>query len=294
LEGIQGGRVLLVEDNEINQQIAFEMLTDAGLVVEIADNGLIAMQKVTQTRFDVVLMDMQMPVMGGLDASRAIRAMPGFDALPIIAMTANAMQADRDSCAEAGMNDFVTKPFEPVILMATLARWIQPRTDGAHDLAAPDAPIASNAGTDVSETTAPERDLPIDIVGLDSALGLRRMLGKPTLYRRMLHQFAQGQRHAFAQLRAALQAGDAQTAERIAHTVKGLAGNIGATALQALAGQVEQDIHNGAWKTTPPPAWSPFEQALDALTSALLQRMPLDPPERLHGPTSTGFTAQHM
>jgi HPt (histidine-containing phosphotransfer) domain-containing protein len=110
----------------------------------------------------------------------------------------------------------------------------------------------------------------------------------------MLHQFAQGQRHAFAQLRAALQAGDAQTAERIAHTVKGLAGNIGATALQALAGQVEQDIHNGAWKTTPPPAWSPFEQALDALTSALLQRMPLDPPERLHGPTSTGFTAQHM
>ena len=124
-ESLFGTRILLVEDNELNQQVASELLTDLGMEVEIAENGEIAVEKIQSGYYDLVLMDMQMPVMDGLTATTEIRKL-GFDQLPIIAMTANAMQADRDRCTQVGMNDYVTKPMDFDALVATLLRWVTP------------------------------------------------------------------------------------------------------------------------------------------------------------------------
>jgi two-component system sensor histidine kinase/response regulator len=123
LQAIQGARVLLVEDNDINQIIASEILTDEGLVVDIAADGLIAVEMVQAQHYDIVLMDMQMPVMGGVEATIEIRKLGRFEALPIVAMTANVMEQDRQRCLAAGMNDFVSKPFEAEELWRVLLRW---------------------------------------------------------------------------------------------------------------------------------------------------------------------------
>jgi two-component system, sensor histidine kinase and response regulator len=120
-----GTRVLLVEDNEINQLVAQEILRDAGYIVEVAENGRIAVDMVQQRDWDVVLMDMQMPVMDGLEATQCIRKLANRASLPIIAMTANAMQRDRERCLAAGMNDFVTKPVDPEELFKVLMKWAQ-------------------------------------------------------------------------------------------------------------------------------------------------------------------------
>ncbi|NPC55117.1 response regulator [Caenimonas soli] len=128
LASIQGARVLLVEDNDINQIVASEILMDAGLVVDIAADGRIAIDMVQANPYDIVLMDMQMPVMDGLEATIEIRKLGRFDALPIVAMTANAMAQDRQRCLDAGMNDFVSKPIEPDELWRTLLRWVGTRT----------------------------------------------------------------------------------------------------------------------------------------------------------------------
>jgi two-component system sensor histidine kinase/response regulator len=133
LAGIQGARILLVEDNELNQEVASEILTDAGFMVEIAANGQIAVDKVRQAAdaadaaYDIVLMDMQMPVLDGIGATLEIRKDERFKTLPIVAMTANAMQQDKERCLTAGMVDFVTKPIEPDQLWAALRRWIKPK-----------------------------------------------------------------------------------------------------------------------------------------------------------------------
>ena len=126
LAPIRGARILLVEDNDINQMIATEILTDAGLVVELAENGEEAVRMVQAKAYDLVLMDMQMPVMDGIDATLAIRLLPGFGELPIVAMTANAMEADRQRCMDAGMNGYVAKPFEPSQLWEALLKWVAP------------------------------------------------------------------------------------------------------------------------------------------------------------------------
>ncbi|MBA2673259.1 response regulator, partial [Ramlibacter sp.] len=126
LAAIRGRRILLVEDNDINQQVACELLQDAGLEVDVADNGEIALAMVQSADYDLVFMDMQMPVMDGVTATRAIRGIPGLQRLPIVAMTANAMEKDRDRCLEAGMNDFLVKPIEPRDMWAVLLRWVQP------------------------------------------------------------------------------------------------------------------------------------------------------------------------
>ncbi|MRR52337.1 MAG: PAS domain-containing sensor histidine kinase, partial [Rhodocyclaceae bacterium] len=127
---IRGARVLLVEDNELNQEVATELLQDAGFQVDLADNGQIAVDKVgvaAPDHYDIVLMDMQMPVMDGVAATFEIRKQERFAALPVVAMTANAMQQDRERCLAAGMNDFLTKPIEPDDLWAALLKWVKPR-----------------------------------------------------------------------------------------------------------------------------------------------------------------------
>jgi two-component system sensor histidine kinase/response regulator len=130
MAAIKGARILLVEDNDLNQEVASEILRDAGFIVDIADNGQIALDQVAQnieTPYDIILMDMQMPVMDGVTATVEIRKDQRFDHTPIVAMTANAMQQDKDKCLAAGMVDFVTKPIQPDELWAALRRWVKPR-----------------------------------------------------------------------------------------------------------------------------------------------------------------------
>ena len=130
LKAIEGSRVLLVEDNELNQEVSACLLAEAGMLTDVADNGAIALQKIEKEDYDLVFMDMQMPIMDGLTAVREIRKNPAYGDLPIVAMTANAMQQDKEACLEAGMNDLIVKPVEPEKLFNTLISWITPnKTD---------------------------------------------------------------------------------------------------------------------------------------------------------------------
>ena len=231
MQRLSGAHILLVEDNEINQEVAVGLLERLNAQVDVAGNGQVALELVQQRHYDIVLMDMQMPVLDGVAATQAIRKLPQFDALPIVALTANAMQQDLDRCRAAGMVDCVTKPIEPAQLSRVLLKWIAPREGlgtplPAHASAAEDAP-------------PPAFLAPID--GLDMARGLRQMMGKQSLYQSMLAKFVAGQGDAVARIAAALPQ-DWADAERQAHTLRGLAGSIGATALQQQVRVLEQAI----------------------------------------------------
>ena len=227
-EQLRGLRVLLVEDNDLNQQVASELMADAGIRVEIAENGAVAVAKVAGGDYDLVLMDMQMPVMDGVTATHRIREQ-GWTR-PIIAMTANAMAADRDRCLAAGMNDYLAKPIDPDELFTVLGRWYRPAAPAPPPVpaAAPAAPLA----------------LP-SVPGLDVTLGLKRVRGKQSLFLDLLGKFLAGQTGAAQAIQAALAAGDPALAERAAHTLKGTAGNIGASHLQDEAMAVEMGLREG-------------------------------------------------
>ncbi len=229
LSAIRGARVLLVEDNELNQQVASELLRSAGLGTDIAENGEIAVAMVRDRTYDLVLMDMQMPVMDGETATRRIRAMAGFESLPIVAMTANAMAEDRKRCIDAGMNDHIAKPIEPDDLFSALLKWIP-------HIALPEK--SSDRGGIAADDTDGAAPLP-DIPRLDASLGLRRVLGKKDIYLSLLRRFVSGQKSAFPAFEEALARDDRDAAERLIHTLKGVAGNIGATALQESAALLE-------------------------------------------------------
>jgi two-component system sensor histidine kinase/response regulator len=245
---IRGSRILLVEDNDINQQVARELLEDAGLVVDVADNGQVALDKLAAGKYDLVFMDMQMPVMDGVTATHHIRAQKHFDTMPVVAMTANAMEQDRRKCMDAGMNDFLVKPIDPEEMWDILLRWIRPRR-----IEAPAQPVAAPA-------TAPADGIPRDIAGLDSALGLKRMMNKKPLYLAMLKRYVAGQRDAMRELRGALGAQDIETAERLAHTAKAVSGNVGATRVQEMAGRLELALREGR----------PADALVDALEGEVL------------------------
>ncbi|RCW75677.1 PAS domain-containing hybrid sensor histidine kinase/response regulator [Pseudorhodoferax soli] len=260
---LRGVRLLLAEDNEINQQIAVELLESAGAAVTVAANGQLALDVLAAgAAFDAVLMDLQMPVMDGMQATARIRADARFAQLPIIAMTAHAMVEERERCLAAGMVDHITKPIDPATMIQTLARWVQPRGD------APRMPGAAEPGT-------AEQPLPM-VAGLDTAAGLSRVGGKPALYLRLLQQFHERQADAGARIAAALAAQDAATAERIAHTVRGVAGNLGFGALQQQAQALEAAIGTGVPHAE---VLAAFEQQLAAATTGL--RTALAPPAEL-------------
>jgi two-component system sensor histidine kinase/response regulator len=250
LEKIKGARILLAEDNELNQQVATELLRDAGFVVDVAGNGKIAVEMAIKDRYDVILMDMQMPEMDGVEATVKIRALPQLAKLPVIAMTANAMSADRERCLLAGMNDFVSKPIEPEELWRALTHWIQPRTMPKESV----EPIKTVTTSEV---------FPSSIDGLDIQAGLRRVLGKRPRYLAMLRGFIANQGDAANQIKQALANQDFSTAERLAHTLKGLAGNIGATVLQSDSEKLETAIRLS----------QPSESALITVTHSLARQV---------------------
>ncbi|WP_395688282.1 response regulator [Caenimonas koreensis] len=260
-------RVLLVEDNDINQQVAREMLEDAGVTVDVADNGLVALQMVQKTRYALVFMDMQMPVMDGVTATRAIRGLPGMADLPIAAMTANAMEQDRRNCMEAGMNDFIVKPIDPQALATVLARWIAPADDHIAAAQTP-APGAPSLGAD---------GIPQNVSGLDTRLGLSHMMNKKPLYLAMLRRYCAGQASVVQELRDALDAGDTATAERLAHTSKGVAANIGATLVQTRADALELALRQHEDATRVSALLAEFEAPLAELLDALMQALAIEP-----------------
>jgi len=255
---LRGAHVLLVEDNELNQMVAVELLQDAGFAVDVAPNGQAAIDLIDRKHFDVVLMDMQMPVMDGETATRALRRDPRHARLPIIAMTANAMEADRQRCFAAGMNDHVAKPIEPALLWAAMLRWIRPRSGRAVD--APLAPPGDGSSHPATASTTatvpagavhagPAIHLPVS-PGLDAALGLQRALGKQALYVQLLKRFVSGQTGVSAQIRQALASGDAALAERLAHTLRSVAANIGAQGVSDRAQALETALRRGSDEQT--------------------------------------------
>jgi CheY-like chemotaxis protein len=229
LSQIRGARLLLVEDDEINQQVARELLESYGIKVVVAENGEEAIALLGEEQFDCVLMDIQMPVMDGVSATREIRKNPQFSKLPIIALTANVMVSEQNEFLSAGMNDHIGKPIDPDQLVAKLVKWVRPtRTTGS-------TPVGQTF-----QNSAPE-PLP-DLPGVKVAESLRRIGGSVTLYFSLLDKFRVNQRNFATSFREALAADDRSTAERLAHTLRGIAGTLGAETLQDLAKLLESSI----------------------------------------------------
>jgi two-component system sensor histidine kinase/response regulator len=244
VQQLAGKRILLVEDNDINQEVAKGILEGVGIAVTITNNGeegVAALRASLESglTFDAVLMDCQMPVLDGYEATRLLRRDGSFATLPIIAMTANAMSGDREKCLEAGMNDHVTKPIRVDELFATLARWTKgPDTDNA--------PLANReAATEDLDTENAGWAADLALPDVDIEAGLSHVSHDQGLYRRILSKFREGQAKSVGEIRYAHQAGNQELALRLAHTLKGVAGTIGAQRLFKAAQDVEQSIKEG-------------------------------------------------
>jgi len=270
IAALAGARALLVEDNELNQEVATEFLEALGLQVELASDGSIAVQKVRQQGYDVVLMDMQMPVMDGLSATREIRKLPGSADLPILAMTANAMTGDRERCLEAGMNDHIAKPIDPQDLQDKLRRWVKPAQQGA--VRARVSPDDKALATVRAVRTGLEALAGIE--GLDTRLGLAQVGGREALYLRLLSKLPEDQAGAADRLDLAMAASDWSEAERVAHTLKGVAAQIGALPLSDCAARLEQAIRQRLPAADLAPLLLAVRQALKPLLQAIAAALP--------------------
>lgn len=259
VENLRGATVLLVEDNVVNQDVARELLEGYGMHVVIAGNGEEAIERLATRRFDGVLMDCQMPVMDGYEATRRIRANAETAHLPVIAMTANVMAGDRERALQAGMNDHIGKPLDVANMFVTMARWIVPADESARTLRGTVSRPAS------SRLPAAVYQLP----GVDVAVGLARLQRNETLYLRILLGFAADQAEFVAEFQAAVQRGDKQEARRRAHSLKGLAGTLGASALGESAATLELNCADSAALAGAHGALTAVAQQLQPLLAAI-------------------------
>ena len=227
-EELKGRRVLLVEDNEVNRDLATELLDDLGILVTIAVDGREGVDRVAAEPFDLVLMDIQMPVMDGLTATRLIRANDLFCKLPILAMTAHAMTGDRERSLNAGMNAHITKPIDPNRLMATLIRWMPERPA-----------VGPEPMTALKDLRPPECGIPEQLLPFDIQKALIRTNGKPSLLRRIMFGFRDKYKTAGLDLRELIVEGKAEDAERLAHSLRGIAATLEAKELAEAASAVE-------------------------------------------------------
>ena len=262
----RGARILLAEDNPINQEVAHELLTQVGLKVDLACNGAQAVSQASKQRYDLILMDMQMPELDGCEATRVILANPASRTVPILAMTANALDGDRKRCLAAGMKDHIAKPVNPEQLFTTLLKWL-PKTSAARSFADGDPAPAEPEGDSLRKRL--ER-----IQQLDVATGLLCVRGRVESYSRLLRKFADTHADDIRTLRTQMNAGNFKDAQRTAHSLKGVSGTLGGTSLYALSAKLEsairearapQDISNLALQV---------EAELTLLIEAILNALP--------------------
>jgi PAS domain S-box-containing protein len=232
VKNIQGAKILLVEDNEINQQVATELLEEAGFWVTAVNNGQEAIQKVNESAFDIVLMDINMPVMDGITSTGIIRKTHTVENLPIIAMTAHAISGYREKCLDGGMNDYITKPIEPKKLLSTVVKWIEPgkREAGKN-------PKIEKKKMDV--------ELPANLPGIDIKSGLKRVCQNKKLYKDLLLNVATKYGNLCHQIKAKIEKNQIQDAGMLLHTLKGLSGNIGAHQIFLKAKELEKVLNKG-------------------------------------------------
>jgi polar amino acid transport system substrate-binding protein len=244
------GTVLLVEDNVINQQVAQEILEGMGLLVHTVNNGREAIDALERHRYDLVLMDLQMPEMDGYEATRRIRADTRYEHLPLIAMTAHAMAEEREQCIDAGMNEHVPKPIDPAHLYKVLSKWLKP--------------AVTQGPQETPRRSQPELELPTNLSGIDLHWGIERVGGNRQLYLNLLTEFVTNHSQDLAKLEANLQQSDVDSARRTLHTLEGVCGNIGAHALQQAAKELHRNLTKiSASPTTDIPA--AFSQTFEQL-----------------------------
>jgi PAS domain S-box-containing protein len=256
---LEGLRVLLAEDNEINQQVAVELMQGVGVAVDVAENGRVAVERLEAAQdpvpYHVVLMDVQMPEMDGFQATARIRSQPRFANLPVVAMTAHATVEERERCAAAGMVGHVPKPIDPEVLYDVLARF--------H----PGGPLSGGHAPATALARSPARLEEVE--GLDAAQALRRVAGNLSLYARLLRQFVADYADAGGRIRRSLDDGEPAAAQRLAHSVRGVAGNLGAGPVAAAAGALEKAIRDAAGPEQLEAMQARLAEALGRLSSAL-------------------------
>lgn len=238
----KGAHVLIVEDNIINQEVMCQLLETVGIIANVVSNGQEAVSMVESVRHDLILMDIQMPVKDGLQATREIRKLPGGLCVPIIAMTANAFEEDRRNCIEAGMNDYVPKPVEPEELFRTLIKWIEPKkknmTDGASDL---EDIGRTEENIDRSGAVDPQIfEALYKIEGMDIDAGLKTLQGDKSYYLKLLQLFKESQEGKAQEIIAGLEKMDYDTVKMIVHALKGVSGNLGASRIYDLTAEIEK------------------------------------------------------
>jgi CheY-like chemotaxis protein len=242
-------RILLAEDNEINREVAREVLANAGCACEMVANGRLALEAVLGARYDLVLMDCQMPEMDGFQAAGAIRQAErdgkvpcrNGKRLPIIALTANAVKGDREQCLEAGMDGYLSKPIDPTLLVATINDHLDPPPQGGAPKPQPPPPATARAGEGPPEAPAS--------AGEEGPFNLRtlldRCMGKQDFLERILQKFRQKAARDLAELEESVRSRDAEKMAFLAHGLKGAAANVSAEALRLAAGEMEQVVRSG-------------------------------------------------